>query len=95
MSHLHSHLSPHLNDDADDELFFFFAAVILAAPSVSVSNSIVKLLHKLADLLKLPDLLILIFMKIASFSASQPVLRLSSVLPLQSLCEIYFCQAGF
>ena len=61
-----------------DDTFFFFAAVILTAPSVSVSNSIVKLLHKLADLLKLPDLLILIFMKIASFSASQPVLRLSS-----------------
>ena len=49
----------------DDTFFFFFATVILAAASVGVSNSIVKI----ADLLKITDLLILIFMKIDSFSA--------------------------
>ena len=48
----------------DDTFFFFFTAVILVAASVGVSNSIVKL----ADLLKFADLLILIFMKIDSFS---------------------------
>jgi hypothetical protein len=50
MSHLHSHVSAHLMTVVDD--FLFFVAVILAAPSVSVSNSIVKF----------ADLLILIFM---------------------------------
>ena len=71
-----------------DDLFFF--TTVMAVPCVSVSNWIVKF----------AALLILMFMIIAGDSPpflhrSQPVLRLSSVLPLQSLCEIYFCQAGF
>ena len=57
-----------------DELFFFFAPVILAAPSVSVSNSIFKF----------ADLLILIFMEIVDFSA--PISPCVSALFLQGLC---------
>jgi len=54
----------------DHELFFFFAAVILAAASVSVLNSIVKF----ADLMILRDSgrliadLMILILKIAAFS---------------------------
>jgi hypothetical protein len=61
--------------DTPAHYFTKAAAVFLAAPAVSVCNSIVKF----------ADLLIPIFMKIATFSA--PIST--------SLCEFYLCQAGF